>query len=86
MAEAGIPGYGVVLWHGVAGPKGIPNAIGDRLNSEAGQILKSKATADPLATDGVTPAGGTPEQFQALIKSDIERRRKVVERAAIKVE
>jgi tripartite-type tricarboxylate transporter receptor subunit TctC len=86
VAEAGVPGYEVILWHGVAGPKGIPKANGDRLNSEAGQILKSKAMEDPLAAEGVNPAGGTPEQFQALITSDVERWRKVVEWAGIKVE
>jgi len=86
VAEAGVPGYEVILWHGLVGPKGIPKAIVDRLNSEAGQILKSKTMEDLLAADGVTAAGGTPEQFQALIKSDIERWRKVVERAGIKVE
>ena len=86
VAEAGVPGYEVILWHGLVGPKGIPKSIVDRLNSEAGQILKAKAMEDLLAADGVTPAGGTPEQFQALIKTDIERWRKVVERAGIKVE
>jgi tripartite-type tricarboxylate transporter receptor subunit TctC len=86
VAEAGVPGYDVILWHGLVGPKGIPKPIVDRLNSEAAQILKSKAMEELLAADGVTPAGGTPEQFQALIKSDIERWRKVVQRAGIKVE
>ena len=86
VAEAGVAGYEVILWHGLVGPKGIPKAIVDRLNSEAGQILKSKAMEDLLAADGVTPAGGSPEQFQALIKSDIERWRKVVMQAGIKVE
>jgi tripartite-type tricarboxylate transporter receptor subunit TctC len=86
VAEAGLPGYEVILWHGLVGPKGMPKAIVDRLNKEAGQILKSKTMEDLLAADGVTPAGGTPEQFKTLIKSDIERWRKVVERAGIKVE
>ena len=86
VAEAGVPGYDVILWHGLVGPKGMPKAIVERLNSEAAQILKSKAMEDLLAADGVSPAGGTPEQFQALIKSDIERWRKVVERAGIKLE
>ena len=86
VAESGVPGYDVILWHGLVGPKGMPKAVVDRLNSEAAQILKSKAMEDLLAADGVTPAGGTPEQFQALIKSDIERWRKVVERAHIKLE
>jgi tripartite-type tricarboxylate transporter receptor subunit TctC len=86
VAEAGVPGYEVILWHGLVGPKEIPKAIVDRINSEAGKILKSKPMEDLLAADGVTPAGGTPEQFQALIKTDIERWRKVVDRAGIKVE
>ena len=86
VAESGVPGYEVILWHGLVGPKGMPKAIVERINSEAGQILKSKAMEDLLAADGVTPAGGTPEQFQALIKSDIERWHKVVERAHIKLE
>ena len=86
VAEAGVPGYEVILWHGLVGPKGIPKTIVDRLNSEAGLVLKSKAMEDLLAADGVTPEGGTPEKFQALIKTDIERWRKVVERAGIKAE
>ena len=39
-----------------------------------------------LATDGVAPAGGTPEQFAATIKSDIERWGKVVKQAGVKVD
>ena len=86
VAEAGVPGYDVILWHGLVAPKGVPRAIVERLNSEAGQILKSKAMEELLAADGVTPAGGTPEQFQALIKSDIARWREVVQRAGVKIE
>jgi tripartite-type tricarboxylate transporter receptor subunit TctC len=86
VAEAGVPGYEVTLWHGLVGPMGIPRPIVDRLNNEVGQALKGKETGEHLAADGVTPAGGTPEQFQALIKSDIERWRKVVQRAGVKVE
>ncbi len=86
VAEAGVPGYEVILWHGLIGPKAMPKAIVDRLNSEAGQILKSKAMEELLAADGVSPAGGTPEKFHATIKTDIERWRKVVQQAGIKAE
>ena len=86
MVEAGVPGYEVVLWHGLIGPKGIPKAIVDRINAEATQILQSKAMADALAADGVAPAGGTPEQFRATIRTDIERWQKVVQHAGIKLE
>jgi len=86
VAEAGLPGYEVILWHGLVAPKGTPQAIVDRLNSEATLILKSKSMEDLLAADGVSPAGGTPEQFRATIKSDVERWAKLVQKTGIKPE
>jgi tripartite-type tricarboxylate transporter receptor subunit TctC len=86
VAEAGVPGYEVVLWHGLVAPKGVPRPIIGRINREANEALKSKDVADLLATDGVAPAGGTPEQFQAVIQRDIERWRGIVKQAGIKVE
>jgi len=86
VAEAGVPGYEVVLWHGLVAPKGVPRPIVDRLNREANEVLKAKDMGDLLATDGVAPAGGTPDQFRAVIKADIERWRGVVKQADIKVD
>ena len=86
VAEAGVPGYEVVLWHGLVAPKGVPRPIVDRLNREANEVLKAKDMGDLLATDGVAPAGGTPEQFRAVIKADIERWRGVVKQANIKLD
>ena len=86
VAEAGVPGYEVVLWHGLVAPRGVPRAIVDRLNRDANEVLKAKDMGDLLATDGVAPKGGTPEQFRAAIKADIERWRGVVKQANIKVD
>jgi tripartite-type tricarboxylate transporter receptor subunit TctC len=86
VAEAGVPGYEVVLWHGLVGPKGLPSAVVERINQAANDALKSKDVADLLATDGVAPAGGAPETFRALIRADIERWSKVVRQANIKID
>jgi tripartite-type tricarboxylate transporter receptor subunit TctC len=86
VTEAGVPGYEVVLWHGLVGPKGLPGVVVERVNQAANDALKSNDVADLLATDGVAPAGGTPEQFRALIKADIERWSGVVKRANIKAD
>ena len=86
VAEAGLPGYQVILWHGLVGPKGMPRAIAERVNREVNEALKAKDMEQLLSTDGVSPAGGTPEQFQTQIKADIERWRTVVQRAGIIVE
>jgi len=86
VAEAGVPGYEVVLWHGLIAPKGVPRPVVERLNREANDALKSKDVAELLAADGVAPAGGTSEKFQEVIRKDIERWRGIVKQAGIKVE
>jgi tripartite-type tricarboxylate transporter receptor subunit TctC len=86
VAESGLPGYDVILWHGLIGPKGLPRAVVDRINGEASKTLKVKETADQLQQDGVAPAGGTPEQFLAQIKKEIGIWRKVAADAGVKAE
>lgn len=86
IAESGVPDYEVVVWYGLGGPKGLPRAIVDRINSEATAALKSREVEEQLQIDGLSPAGGTPEQFLARIKKEIEVWRKVVDDAGVKVE
>jgi tripartite-type tricarboxylate transporter receptor subunit TctC len=86
VAEAGVPGYEVTLWHGLIGPKGLPPAIVQRINDEVRTILKLKETAELLQNDGVSPAGGTSSQFLATIKKEIDVWRQVVRDADVKVE
>jgi len=84
--ESGVKGYSVVLWHGLIGPKGLPRPIVDRVNGDLNKALQTKEMQDRLAGDGVSAAGGTPEQFAALIKKDIEVWRGVVKKAGVKAE
>ena len=86
IAESGVAGYDVVLWHGLIGPKGLPSAIVARINSEATKVLKMPQTAEQLKSDGVAPAGGAPEQFLAQIKQEIGVWRKVAADAKVKAE
>jgi tripartite-type tricarboxylate transporter receptor subunit TctC len=86
VAESGLPGYEVVLWHGLIGPKGLPKAVVDRINGEVNKSLKQKETAAQLENDGVAPAGGTPEQFAAQIKKEIGVWKKVAADAGVKAE
>ena len=67
-------------------PKGLPRPILDRVNSELNKALQTKEMTDRLAGDGVSAAGGTSEQFAALIKKDIEVWRNVVQKAGVKAE
>ena len=84
--ESGLKGYETVLWHGLIGPKGLPRPIVDRLNGDLNKILQAKDMQEKLAGDGVTAAGGTPEQFGTTIRRDIETWRKVVQKANVKAD
>ena len=86
MAEAGLRGYEVILWHGLIGPKGLQAAIVERINREATAVLQLKETAEKLQNDGVAPAGGSPAQFATQIGKEIGVWRKVAADAGIKAE
>ena len=77
--------YEAVLWYGLWGPKGIPKPIIARWNSEVARIIKTAEMQKRLAGDGVEPAGGPPEQFLNAIARDVEKWKKVVKAANIKV-
>ena len=85
VAESGVPGYEVTNWHGLIGPKGVPRAIVERLNSEMTKIIKLREMEDRLQADGMSPAGGTPEQLYEQIRKEIEQWRQVVARAGIRI-
>ena len=85
VAESGVPGYEVTNWHGLIGPKGLPRPVVERLNGELNKILKTKEMEDRLQSDGVSPAGGTPEQLYETIRKELGQWRGVVERAGVKL-
>lgn len=80
-----VKGYETVLWYGLWGPKGLPKPIITRWNQEVARILQTPEMQKRLAGDGVEPAGGPPEQFLNAIRRDVEKWKKVVKTANIKV-
>jgi tripartite-type tricarboxylate transporter receptor subunit TctC len=84
--EAGLPGFDPYDWKAIFGPKNMPKEIVNRLNTEIGAILKDKDFAAVLEADGSTPLGGPPSELAALVKSDVERWRKLIKDRNIKVE
>ena len=77
--------YEAALWYGLWGPKGLPKPIIARWNQEVAKALQTEEMKKRLASDGVEPAGGPPEQFLNAIARDVEKWKKVVKAANIKV-
>ena len=76
--ESGLKGYEATTWFGLMAPAKTPREIVTRLNVEIGKILGSAEVHDRFMNEGVEPMGGTPEQFGAFIRDEIDKYAKVV--------
>ncbi len=83
FAEAGVPGYAVTSWLGLAGPAGISQSMLARLNAEVTAILAEPETIDRVKKIGGEPKPTTAEAFRSRVSSDIEKWTKVVADAGI---
>lgn len=83
MAEAGVPGYELIIWFGVTAPAGTPRPIVSRLSREIGEIQKQPAFKERFAASGVELATTTPEAFAELIKHDIQKWTKLLRDAGV---
>jgi len=85
VAEAGVPGYEVVLWYGVLGPKNLPPAIAQRWNAEIRSATKVPDLKERLLAEGFEIADSGPEVFLTVLKRDVEKWKDVVKRAKVSV-
>jgi len=86
IAEAGVPGYEAITWTGIVAPVGLPKAIVAKLNAEINQAIATPELKAKFAAIGAEPAGGTPEQFGALIRKDGAKWAEVVKRSGAQVD
>ena len=86
IMEAGIAGYEASLWLAVVAPAGTPPAIVTRLNREINEILNKDSVKAALAAQGLDVEPGPPEALAQLIRTDIDKWRKVIVQAGIKAE
>jgi tripartite-type tricarboxylate transporter receptor subunit TctC len=84
--ESGYKGFDAVTWFGLLAPAGTPKDVIARLSTEFNKALKQPELAKRLGDEGADPAGGTPEQFAALIKEEIPRWGKVVKDSGAKID
>ncbi len=73
-----VPGYDVTHWYGIWGPHGMPRKIVSRLNTTFAQVLRSPELTERMKAEGLELAAGPPEEFAALVKSDVAKWRAVI--------
>ena len=86
LAEEGVPGIDVDAWIGVYLPIGTPAAITQRLTAEFLALINQPELREQLFQQGIVASPGGPDDLTRLLKSDMERYRKVIDQAKITVE
>jgi tripartite-type tricarboxylate transporter receptor subunit TctC len=85
-AEQGLTDYDANTNGGFLAPAGTPKAIVDKLNAEINLALKLPDVRSKLEAAGIVIQGGTPQEYAALIKSDLAKWSKVIKAANIPME
>jgi tripartite-type tricarboxylate transporter receptor subunit TctC len=86
IAESALPGFETGTWYGIVAPAGTPQPVVARLNREINRILALPDVREKLLAQGLEPAGDSPAEFSALIRSEIAKYAKIVKAAGIKAE
>lgn len=86
FVEQGYPDAVSATWFGLIARSGTPREIITRLNSEFNDALAIPEVRERLGKLGMTPVGGTPEQFAATVQRDTERWGKIIRQRGIKIE
>jgi tripartite-type tricarboxylate transporter receptor subunit TctC len=83
FAEAGLPGYAVTSWYGLALPAGTPGPIVQKMGSTLRQVVEGDKVREQIAKVGALPRSSTSEELRTHIASEITRWQQVREKAGI---
>lgn len=83
LQEGGVANYDVVSWNALFAPAGTPPEIVKTLNQALREILAEMDVKKRLLELGIEAKASTPDEISARLKSDIEKWRKVIEKAGI---
>jgi tripartite-type tricarboxylate transporter receptor subunit TctC len=86
VAEAGVPGFESITWHGVVVPSATPEKVILRLNDEINSVLNEEDLKQRLGALGAEVRTGTPQEFAAFIAAEIPKWARVVRDSGARAE
>jgi tripartite-type tricarboxylate transporter receptor subunit TctC len=84
MSAAGLPGYESISYTALFAPAKTPAPILTRLSQEVGQALRAPATKERLFSVGSEVVASSPTEATAVIRSETERIRKLINDAGLR--
>jgi tripartite-type tricarboxylate transporter receptor subunit TctC len=81
-----VPGVSALSLVGIVAPAATPRELVQRISADIAKAVKSSDLTERMKQQGMEPIGSTPEQFDALIRSEMEKWAKVVKASGAKVD
>jgi tripartite-type tricarboxylate transporter receptor subunit TctC len=81
-----VPGVSALSLVGIVAPAATPKELVARISADIARAVKSSDLTERMKQQGMEPIGSTPEQFDALIRSEMEKWAKVVKASGAKVD
>lgn len=86
VAESGLPAYDASVWWGFLGPAGMAPELTARINADLATALRDPVVVAALEKMGATPAGGSPQEFDAFMRAEAAKWEPVLKAADIKIQ
>ncbi len=86
MIEAGLPTFEISAWYMLFIPKKTPKEIITKLNVALNAAIADPEVVKRMGAQGVTFVGGTPEQAESFLQSEITQWGNLIRKAGIKAE
>jgi len=83
VSESGFPGFEAVAWYSFVAPMGTPKEITATLNKLTNEYLDSAIGKQQLESADMQAAGGTPEDLQKFIASEVAKWGPIIKAAGI---
>jgi tripartite-type tricarboxylate transporter receptor subunit TctC len=86
IAEAGVKGYDLGSWYGLAAPAATSKEVIGRLNSETQKAMKGPDVVKRLGAAGYEVITGTPEEYTTFVRDEVTKWGKIVKAINLKVD
>ncbi len=86
VAESGLPGYDIGTWWGLLAPAKTPRPIVERLAASMRKATAVASIKERFAAGGIAAQSSQPDEFAAMIKSEVGRYRELAAAAGVKPE
>ncbi|MDB5947573.1 MAG: tripartite tricarboxylate transporter substrate binding protein [Ramlibacter sp.] len=81
-----VPGFTAMSFIGIIAPAGLPPALLQRISADVGRAVRTQEVSARMAQLGMEPVGSTPEQYNAVIRQEIDKWSRVIRTSGIKLE